>query len=61
VKEFADMMPHNPIAIIILVIVVIVFFGANKLPEMAKSLGRSKNAFEEGLREGHSNDADQRR
>jgi sec-independent protein translocase protein TatA len=53
------MMPHNPIAIIILIVIVLLFFGANKLPEMAKSLGKSKNAFEEGLREGRTNDDDE--
>jgi TatA/E family protein of Tat protein translocase len=29
-----------------------VLFGSSKLPELARSLGRSKNAFQKGLREG---------
>ncbi|MEP6901350.1 MAG: twin-arginine translocase TatA/TatE family subunit [Actinomycetota bacterium] len=26
-------------------------FGANKLPELAKSIGKTRNAFKEGMRE----------
>lgn len=31
--------------------VVFMLFGASKLPQLAKSIGQSKKAFQEGLRE----------
>lgn len=31
--------------------VVLLLFGAKKLPELAKSMGQSKAAFDEGLKE----------
>ena len=37
---------------VILVVLAAVLFGANKLPEMARSLGRSQGEFRKGLREG---------
>ena len=37
---------------VILVVLALVLFGANKLPEMATSLGRSQGEFRKGLREG---------
>ena len=39
-------------------LVVIVLFGAKKLPELARSLGRSSSEFKKGLREG-ANDPDE--
>ena len=32
--------------------VVLLLFGAKKVPELAKSMGQSKAAFDEGLKEG---------
>ena len=32
--------------------VILLIFGAKKLPELAKSMGQSKAAFDEGLKEG---------
>jgi sec-independent protein translocase protein TatA len=39
--------------ILLILAVVLLLFGAKKLPEMARSLGRSSNEFKRGLREGH--------
>jgi sec-independent protein translocase protein TatA len=39
-----------------LVVLAVVLFGANKLPEMARSLGRSQGEFRKGLREGQLQD-----
>jgi sec-independent protein translocase protein TatA len=41
---------------VILVVLAVVLFGANKLPEMARSLGRSQGEFGKGLREGQLED-----
>jgi len=38
--------------LLIIVFVVLLLFGAKKLPEMARSLGRSSREFKKGLQEG---------
>ena len=37
--------------VVLLVIVVILLFGAKKIPELAKSMGRAKGEFEKGKME----------
>lgn len=37
--------------LLIILVVVLVLFGAKRIPEVAKSLGASLNAFKAGLRE----------
>jgi sec-independent protein translocase protein TatA len=37
--------------IILIVAVVFLLFGASRLPQLAKSLGQSRKAFKEGMRE----------
>ena len=39
--------------------IVLLIFGAKKLPELAKGLGQSKAAFNEGLKEGPSSEEDE--
>jgi len=39
-----------------LLVLGLVLFGANKLPEMARSLGRAQGEFRKGLREGRLED-----
>ena len=39
--------------------IVLLLFGARKLPELAKSMGQSKAAFDEGLKEGMSSEEDE--
>ena len=39
--------------------VVLLLFGARKLPELAKSMGQSKAAFDKGLKEGISSEEDE--
>jgi len=41
----------GPTERIIIVLVIVLLFGATKLPQLAKSLGQSKRAFREGLDE----------
>jgi sec-independent protein translocase protein TatA len=38
--------------IILILAVVLLLFGAKRLPEMARSLGRSSQEFKKGLKEG---------
>lgn len=42
--------------LIIVLVVVLVFFGARKLPELARSLGASAKEFRKGIAEGSSED-----
>lgn len=43
--------------IILIVAVLFLLFGATRLPQLAKSLGQSRKAFKEGLREGEEEEA----
>jgi len=38
--------------ILVLVLVVLILFGPNKLPELGKSLGKALGEFRRGIREG---------
>ncbi len=45
-------MRPGPWQILICIIVVALLFGAKKIPEIARSLGRAKGEFKKGLEEG---------
>jgi len=45
---------------IVAVIAVAVLFGAKKLPEMARSIGRAQGEFKKGVQEGHRTDEAER-
>jgi sec-independent protein translocase protein TatA len=38
--------------LIVIVLVIVLLFGATRLPQLAKALGQSKRAFREGIEEG---------
>lgn len=38
--------------LILIAVVIVLLFGAARLPQLAKALGQSKKAFKEGLDEG---------
>jgi sec-independent protein translocase protein TatA len=40
--------------LIVILVIVLVMFGGSKLPEIARSLGRSMNEFKKGINEGAS-------
>jgi sec-independent protein translocase protein TatA len=42
----------GPLELIIILAVVLLLFGARRLPEIARSLGRSSKEFKKGMREG---------
>jgi len=42
-----------------IVLVVAVVFGASKLPDIARNLGRSSGEFKKGLKEGNEGEEDQ--
>lgn len=41
----------GPTELIIIVALIVLLFGATRLPQLAKALGQSKRAFKEGLDE----------
>lgn len=44
--------------IILVVAVLFLLFGASRLPQLAKSLGQSRKAFKEGMREAEEEERD---
>lgn len=40
--------------ILIVVVITLLIFGAKKIPEIARALGRSSGEFKKGLREGNA-------
>lgn len=39
---------------IVVILLIVLFFGAAKIPELARSMGRAKGEFEKGAREGEA-------
>lgn len=46
--------------IILIVAVLFLLFGASRLPQLAKSLGQSRKAFKDGMREAEEEEAAER-
>jgi sec-independent protein translocase protein TatA len=44
-------LPEPGLSWILVAAIIVLLFGGSKLPELAKSLGKSKKAFKEGLAE----------
>jgi sec-independent protein translocase protein TatA len=47
--------------IVIIVGVVLVLFGATAIPKFARSLGRAKKEFEQGIKEGQTDEGDKKK
>lgn len=45
--------------ILICVVVIALLFGAKKIPEIARSLGRAKGEFKKGLAEGEAKEPEE--
>jgi sec-independent protein translocase protein TatA len=43
--------------VIVGIVAVVVLFGINKLPQIARNLGKAQNEFKQGLKEGADSDA----
>ena len=44
--------------LLIILLIVLIIFGARKLPDLARSLGASAKEFRKGIEEGSSEDSD---
>jgi sec-independent protein translocase protein TatA len=44
---------------IVVVVILVLLFGAKKLPELARSVGKSTNEFKKGMSEGASDAEDE--
>jgi sec-independent protein translocase protein TatA len=44
--------------LIIILVIVLLIFGASRLPEIARSLGRSSREFKQGMKEGVTDEPD---
>jgi sec-independent protein translocase protein TatA len=49
----------GPEDLTIVLVIAALLFGAKKVPELARSIGRAKNEFEKGLREGAPESSDE--
>ena len=48
----------GPLEIILILVVILLLFGAKKLPELSRSLGRSLSEFKKGRAEGEKESRD---
>lgn len=46
--------------LLVILVIVLVMFGGSKLPEIARSLGKSMNEFKKGINEGASEKDDKK-
>jgi sec-independent protein translocase protein TatA len=46
----------GPTELIIILVIVMLLFGASRLPKLAKSLGQASKEFKDGVREGVKDD-----
>lgn len=51
-------MPFGPAELLIVLAIVLVLFGAKKLPELARGIGKSVTSFKTGLSEGADEEAE---
>ena len=44
--------------LLVILVIILLLFGAKRLPDMARSLGKSSKAFKEGMKEGATTEDD---
>ena len=47
----------GPWEVVLIVVLFVVLFGAKKIPDLARSLGKAKGEFQKGLKEGAQDDS----
>ena len=47
-------MPMGGLELLILLVIILLFFGAKRVPEVARSLGKGKHEFHKGIKEGEA-------
>ena len=52
------MMPPGALELVIILAVVLLFFGSKKLPELARGLGKSITNFKAGLKEDQTDETE---
>jgi sec-independent protein translocase protein TatA len=52
--------PGGPELVLVVVVILILFFGARRLPELARSLGRSISEFRRGREEAGAEETEQK-
>ncbi len=48
----------GPVELLVILAIVLLLFGSTKLPDLAKSLGKSTKEFKKGMREGDDEEED---
>jgi len=56
-SNISKMLGLSTTELILIVLAIVLLFGASRLPQLAKSLGQSRRAFKDAFREGEENDA----
>ncbi len=51
----------SPTQIIFVVAIIVLLFGASRLPQLARSLGQTRKAFKDGMREAEEEEAAEQR
>lgn len=46
----------GPTELIVILVIIMVLFGASKIPQLARGLGKGINEFKEGLKEGKTDE-----
>lgn len=44
--------------LLIILVIIVLLFGASKVPELARSLGKAKKEFKKGMEEGEKEEAE---